>query len=50
MNKAIKELDDQRKAAVEHLKQVRYIFKHAHWLQERFPDAELCDVEGGKAR
>ena len=21
-------------------------FTQAHWLQERFPDAELCDVEG----
>jgi type I restriction enzyme M protein len=25
---------------------VRYIFKQAHWLQERFPDAKLRDVEG----
>lgn len=46
LNKLIKEFDDERKAAVEQLKQVRYIFKHAHWLQERFPDAALCDVEG----
>lgn len=46
LNKLIKEFDDERKAAVEQLKQVRYIFKHAHWLQERFPDAELRDVEG----
>ena len=46
LNKQIKELDAQRKAAVEQLKEVRYIFKQAHWLQERFPDAELCDVEG----
>ncbi len=45
-NKLIKDLDEQRKAAVEQLKQVRYIFKQAHWLQERFPEAELCDVEG----
>ncbi len=45
-NKLIKELDDQRKAAVEQLKEVRYIFKQAHWLQDRFPDAELCDLEG----
>lgn len=46
LNKLIKELDDQRKEAVEQLKQVRYIFKQAHWLQERFPQGELCDVEG----
>jgi len=25
---------------------VRYFYKQAHWLQERFPDAQLCDVEG----
>jgi type I restriction enzyme M protein len=46
LNKLIKEFDAERKAAVEQLKQVRYIFKHAHWLQERFPDAALRDVEG----
>lgn len=45
-NKALKELDAARKDVVEHLKQVRYIFKQAHWLQDRFPDAELRDVEG----
>ncbi|MCF8474600.1 MAG: type I restriction-modification system subunit M [Emcibacter sp.] len=39
-------LDVLRKDAVEQLKQVRYFYKQAHWLQERFPDAELCDVEG----
>lgn len=41
-----KALDESRKVAVEQLKQVRYFFKQAHWLQERFPDAELRDVEG----
>ena len=46
LTKLIKELDDERKEVVEQLKQVRYIFKQAHWLQERFPEAELCDVEG----
>jgi type I restriction enzyme M protein len=45
-NKLIKDMDVQRKIAVEQLKTVRYIFKQAHWLQERFPDAELCDIEG----
>lgn len=46
LNKLIKEFEDERKEAVEQLKQVRYIFKQAHWLQERFPDAALRDVEG----
>ncbi len=46
INKCIKDLDEQRQAAVEQLKQVHYTFKQAHWLQQRFPDAELCDVEG----
>jgi len=46
LNRPIKELDERRKEAVEQLKLIRYFFKQAHWLQERFPDAELCDVEG----
>lgn len=41
-----KALDDVRHLAVEHLKQVRYFWRQAHWLTERFPKAELCDVEG----
>jgi type I restriction enzyme M protein len=45
-NKLIKDMEVQRKIAVEQLKTVRYIFKQAHWLQERFPEAELCDIEG----
>ncbi|EFO30174.1 type I restriction-modification system DNA methylase [Roseibium sp. TrichSKD4] len=31
---------------VEALRQARYFVKQADWLQERFPDAMLCDVEG----
>jgi type I restriction enzyme M protein len=46
LNKLIKELDEQRKETVEQIKLIRYFFKQAHWLQERFPDAQLCDVEG----
>ena len=46
LNKPLKELDTQRKEAVKQLKQIHYFFKQAHWSQERFPDAELCDVEG----
>jgi hypothetical protein len=41
-----KRLDDARTKAVEELRQARYFIKQADWLQERFPDAELRDVEG----
>ncbi|MBC7369732.1 MAG: N-6 DNA methylase, partial [Undibacterium sp.] len=44
--KARKAADEARHAAVEQLKLVRYFQKHAAWLTERFPDAELRDVEG----
>jgi type I restriction enzyme M protein len=43
---AAKALDDVRQPAVEQLKLVRYFYRHAHWLQERFPKAELRDVDG----
>jgi type I restriction enzyme M protein len=43
---AVKALDEARYASVEQLKLVRYFYRHAHWLQERFPGAELRDVEG----
>ena len=46
LNKPLKELDELRKEAVQQLKKIRYIFKQAHWLQERFPKAQLRDVEG----
>jgi type I restriction enzyme M protein len=38
-----KAADELRGFSVE---QVRYFFKQAHWLTERFPKAELCDVPG----
>jgi len=38
--------DEARALAVDQLKQVRYFWKQAHWLTERFPEAILCDVEG----
>ena len=44
--KARKAADEARHAAVEQLKVVRYFQKHAAWLTERFPEAELRDVEG----
>jgi type I restriction enzyme M protein len=46
INKARKVLEVARAEAVEALRQVRYFVRQADWLQERFPDAQLCDVEG----
>jgi type I restriction enzyme M protein len=42
----LKALEQARGTAVEQLKLVRYFYRHAHWLVERFPDAELRDVAG----
>ena len=44
--RARKALEIARAEAVEALHQVRYFLKQADWLQERFPDAKLCDVDG----
>jgi len=41
-----KAADEARQLAVEQLKQVRYFWKQACWLTERFPEAKLRDVEG----
>ncbi len=41
-----KAVDEARALAVEQLKQVRYFWKQAHWLTERFPQGQLRDVEG----
>lgn len=41
-----KDLDESRKKTVEQLKKVHYFHKQVHWLQERFPEARLRDVEG----
>ena len=46
ITRARKAADQARALAVEQLKQVRYSWRQAHWLTERFPDAKLCDVEG----
>lgn len=46
LTKLIKTIEDKRKNAVEQLKLIRYFYKQAHWLQERFPDAELQDIAG----
>jgi len=46
ITRARKATDEARGLAVEQLKQVRYFWKQAHWLTERFPEAKLQDVEG----
>ncbi|CDO60273.1 Type I restriction-modification system,DNA-methyltransferase subunit M [Candidatus Phaeomarinobacter ectocarpi] len=46
VNKARKALEGARAKAVEALRSPRYFVKQADWLQERFPKAELRDVEG----
>lgn len=46
INRQRKQADELRKALVEQLKQTRYFYKQAHWLQSRFPEAKLCDVPG----
>ncbi|MDA2933651.1 type I restriction-modification system subunit M [Acidobacteria bacterium AH-259-D05] len=46
VTRARKTADEARQLAVEQFKQVRYFWRQAHWLTERFPEAELCDVEG----
>src|SRR5207245_3244739 len=46
----VKQLDEERKAAVEQLKHAAYLHRQVTWLQDRFPKAELEDrksvVEG----
>ena len=42
----IKQLDEERKAAVEQLKQAVYFHRQVMWLQDRFPKAELEAVPG----
>ena len=46
VNKASRALDDARAVATGALRQARYFVKQADWLQERFPDAVLRDVDG----
>jgi type I restriction enzyme M protein len=46
INQSKKPLDEKRKFCVEQLRQARYFYRQTRWLQERFPDAELRDVEG----
>ncbi len=44
--KLIKQLDEERKNAVEQLRQAVYFHRQVAWLQERFPDAKLQAVPG----
>jgi len=42
----MKQLDDERKAAVEQLKHAAYFHRQVVWLQDRFPKADLEAVPG----
>lgn len=46
MNRILKDAEGIREELVFDLKQVRYFWKQAHWLVERFPDGTYRDVEG----
>lgn len=46
VTRARKAADEARALTVEQLKLVRYFWRQAHWLTERFPDAAFRDVEG----
>ena len=45
-NKRLKQLDEERKQAVEQLKQAAYFYRQIVWLQDRFHDAEMVPVLG----
>lgn len=44
--RAMKQLDQERKAAVEQLQRAVYFYRQIVWLQDRFPKAELNAVPG----
>lgn len=46
ITRARKALETARAGAVEALRKTRYFVKQTDWLQERFPDAKLRNVEG----
>ena len=46
INRERRALEDARAVGVESLRRARYFVLQADWLQERFPDAELRNVEG----
>jgi type I restriction enzyme M protein len=45
-SKRLKQLDEARRQAVEQLKLAAYFHRQIVWLQDRFPDAEICAVPG----
>ena len=46
INRACRTLKDARGGGVEALRRARYFVRQADWLQDRFPDAELRNIEG----
>ncbi|CAI8845157.1 N-6 DNA methylase [Pseudomonas soli] len=46
LNRSRKAAEESRRASTETLKKVRHYWKAAHWLQEKFPAAELRDIPG----
>ena len=46
ISRARRALEGERHHAVEALRRSRYFVRQADWLQERFPEAELLNVEG----
>jgi type I restriction enzyme M protein len=46
ITRALRAVDEARQRVVPKLKQVRYFWRQARWLTERFPEAKLRDVEG----
>jgi type I restriction enzyme M protein len=46
VGKLTKQLDEERKSAVEQLKDCAYLHRQIVWLQDRFPQAKMADVPG----
>ena len=46
IGKFTKQLDEERKSAVEQLKDCAYLHRQIAWLQDRFPNATMQDVLG----
>ena len=46
VSKLVKQIDEERKAAVDRLRQAVYFHRQVGWLQDRFPRAELEAVPG----
>ncbi len=46
VGRQLKQLDDERKAAVEQMRQAVYFHRQAAWLLDRFPEGKLAEVPG----